>query len=378
MKGYDFDVIIVGAGPAGSFCAYNLARNDISVLIIEKENLPRYKSCGGALSIKAYNLIDFDISSVLEGKINSVTFTYKGERSISVDRPDPYTYMVMRDKFDYLLTERAREAGVKVIDGVEVKEITDKNDLVEVVTASGETYSSRFIVGADGVFSTVSRQIGLPGIQKEVVAIEGEVSVSNTYLKKMKSTVKIEVGLIPDGYGWVFPKKDHVSVGVFHLKKDGRRLKKLFHDFLAKEGLVFKEDIFYKGHVIPMSGRIKNIVKGNVILAGDAAELVDPLSGEGIYFALKSGLLAAEVISKKVKGINSDLSTYQQLIEEEFRAEFKVARKFSSLFYKSKPVIYSLIENRPEIIKLLLQIVYGEIKYKNFFAEVKDYLTLYS
>ncbi len=374
MKDFDFDVIVVGAGPAGAICSYTLARRGLAVLLLEREKLPRYKPCGGALSIKARELLDFNLEGIIEAEIYSATFSYKNERSITTEKSTPYTYMIMRDKFDYFLTQKACAAGVQLKEGTRVIDIIESEEQVEIVTEDGNSFNSRVVVGADGIFSTVARKTGLNKNIKRAVAIEGELPVSETFLKDWEKGVSIEVGSVSPGYGWIFPKKGHLSIGVAQFKEKAEGLKDLFFKFLSEQGLEFKDGMKFSGHLIPVAGKIKQISKNRVLLVGDAAGLVDPLSGEGIYYALKSGIIAARVTGSQIKKGKINPGRYQELIREEFASEFRIAQKLSRLFYFSTSIIYSLIEKKPEIIDYLLQLVYGEIEYRSFFTRIKDYL----
>ena len=155
----NFDVIIVGAGPAGAVLASELAQKGIRVALVEKERLPRYKCCAGGLSVRAVNLLNLDISDVVETEITGATFTYAGTRQYSRQESRPVGYTVMRDKFDYLLVKRAEMAGAVVFQGHETRRVTMDDEGVQVFTSAGD-FRSKFVVGADGGGGMVANVLG--------------------------------------------------------------------------------------------------------------------------------------------------------------------------------------------------------------------------
>lgn len=233
----DYDVMIAGAGPGGATAAYELACRGIRVGVVEKQRLPRSKPCGGCLSLKIDRLLDPDFHPLVERTIHGVRFTFKGLRPVHRRSDRPVAYMVMRDRFDAWLVAKARQAGAEVHEGEAVRVVHEQADGVEVDTTRG-TYHGRFLIGADGATGVVARQLGLKPGKRLAVALEGEATVPPILLEALGDEVWIEFGSIPYGYGWVFPKGTHLSVGIGGLKDQVTHPRDIYEAYLEDEGLL--------------------------------------------------------------------------------------------------------------------------------------------
>jgi geranylgeranyl reductase family protein len=287
-----YDAIIAGGGPAGGSAAFHLVRVGARVLVLERQHLPRYKPCGGGVSLAALKQFPFSFEPVIEARPNQVEYAF-GKESVRLPITRDAIAMVMRDRFDAYLLE---QSGAEVRTGVAVRSIEETGQGVEVVTNSGEKLSARYVIGADGANSTVARQVGLWRKQGHIPAIEVEVPVSEAVFKSYASQPLFLFGAIRWGYIWIFPKADHLSVGIaaFHPKR-GELQAVLKHE-MAQRGIDVGRGARH-GHTIPIYTRPRPVATGRILLAGDAAGVVDPLTGEGIRFALKSGRLAAESLA---------------------------------------------------------------------------------
>lgn len=336
-----YDVVIVGAGPAGSTLAYELARRGISVLILEKERLPRNKTCAGGVTFRAHALLDFDISPVTQRVAYGMKISYQlGDFCVKKYR-DPLAHLVMRRDFDYLLVKKAQDAGAIVIDGLRAEQISASTDQVEVLTKEGP-FRARVAVGADGANSMVASKMGLMKDAQRELALEAEVSVSQGKLDDLGSLISVDLGRIPGGYGWVFPKKSHVSAGV----TGPARLSGMFKPYLDRILQQFGEyDIVdFSGHVMPMRRRGSSIQRGNVLLVGDAAGLIHPLSGEGIFYAVKSAKLAAPVIANVLKSKTADFTSYQRVVDSELMPGLEIGRILLKIYTRCPRFCYSMIK----------------------------------
>ncbi len=328
-----FDVVIVGCGPAGSSAALQLARHGLKVAIIEKQRMPRYKPCGGGIVYRALKYMPVDINSVIEKKCFSVSLSMvSANKRFIIERGFPVISMTMRDKFDLLLANAAINAGVEIFQECKLKEIfADKK--VVLNTSIGKI-SAYFVIGADGAISTVARKSGWKETRYLVPSVNWEVFVEDKYLERFNNKARFDFGLFSGGYAWLFPKKDHLSIGVLKTRKN-----KFTPDLLIKNYLKFlniKKVISMKRHpyIIPISPRKDGFVKNKVLLVGDAAGFVDPITGEGISGAILSGRLAAEAIvegafdEKRIKNI------YESNIKGVIISEFRIGRFLSGLTYK--------------------------------------------
>lgn len=285
-----YDVIVVGTGPAGGAAAYHLGEAGRRVLVLERERLPRPKPCGGMLSEHLLRRFPFSFEPVIEGRVEAFAYALDGRTEV-VPRPGQTMCCVMRDRFDYHLLSQAR---AEVRDGAAVQAVEEDEAAVTVHTRGGLSFTGRYLVGADGANSAVARSLGLDGDDRTAVALAAEVRAAPEVTAAFAGTPLFIFGAAPGGYAWVFPKRDHLSVGIGSFWPHPRGLRPRLEQALASYGISL-DGSRPRGHPLPTGGRGR-LATGRVLLAGDAAGLVDPLSGEGIRQALKSGRLAAEAI----------------------------------------------------------------------------------
>jgi len=335
----EYDVIIVGAGPAGTTTGYHLAKAGFHVLILEKEKLPRYKSCAGAIAARTLDIVDFDISPALEKAIHKVYFTYRLRHGHLIAAESPLAYMVMRDKFDYLLTEKAVCVGAELVQEAEVTDIHIQSDGV-IVTVDGRQFRSKIVVGADGSRSVVARILELSSARRLVVTVQGEVFVEASTMAEHGSRIWVDIGSVPLGYAWSFPKADHLSIGVGTLQKRAYGLKSYFWQCLKVMVPHYLSTQVYVHPLAIWGGKYK-LAGNRVVLVGDAAGIADPLTGEGIYYAIRSGIIAAQVIRRCLSQGQYDMAEYKLAIQSELGRSLQLAMRLSALFYAFPRVTYT-------------------------------------
>lgn len=333
-----FDVAVIGAGPAGSTLARQVALAGKSVVLIEKERLPRYKTCAGGVTHRALRLLDFDVSSVIERTITEGRITYKMDKGFVKPYHEPIAYMVMRDRFDDLLARKAVEAGAKLMDGARVKTIEARGDGCTVHLAEAVIHA-KLLAGADGANGVVAREAGLFEEQRGDVALEAEVEVSQEKVEEWDRRIALDVGYITEGYAWVFPKGKHLSIGVGAMKKHAPRLRDYYERYLASLNLGDYKVRSVRGQHIPMRLRKTPVAKGRVLLIGDAAGVADPFSGEGIYHAIRSAQLAAPVVISNLDAPHPDLSPYQRALDGRMLQDQRTAGQLLRM-YALTPRIY--------------------------------------
>jgi len=361
------DVIVVGAGPAGATLAYELAKKGIGVLVLEKEKLPRYKCCAGGVTSKAAKLLDYDISEVVEDVIYELSFTFNMGNSYLGQHSQPLIYTVMRDVFDHFLVKKAQQLGAVVRDGQKVTQIQVSADCVDISTADN-TFRSRLVVGADGAYSIVARELSMGGNIEYLVGIESEIVVPEEELVKWKSRVHIDLGCIPGGYAWVFPKRNHLSIGAGCLVSKARALNRCRQKFLNSLSIGSYTITTSSSHLIPTCTTGRLVWQDRVLLLGDAAGLVDPLTGEGIHNAIQSAQLAAPVIENSLLGGGGGLQDYQQMVEKKIMSELKIARTMSKNFIRFPRLAFGMLNQSEGVWKAISNLTLGAIDY----ADVKE------
>ena len=289
-----FDVLVAGAGPAGSSTAIHLARGGARVLVVDKARFPRDKPCGGGLTGRALRQIPIDPSPVVERDVDRFELRLRYGPSFTRSHDEPLIRMTQRRRLDAFLAAEAAEAGAELREGVAVGGIAE--DEAGVTVGLGATrIRADVVVGADGANGVVARTVGLGDGIVRGVALEGNVSLEKL-ARDLERTAVIELATVPGGYGWVFPKGDHANLGVGGWGSEGPRLR----DHLATLARAHDVDpgtlTEVRGHRLPMRKPGTPAGRGRVLLVGDAAGLVDPLSGDGMYEAFVSARLAAEAI----------------------------------------------------------------------------------
>tara|TARA_R110001592_G_scaffold84828_6_gene250691 strand:+ start:94 stop:1233 length:1140 start_codon:yes stop_codon:yes gene_type:complete len=359
-----FDVAIIGSGPAGASAAFKLAEKGISTVIIEKETLPRYKTCGGAFGLAGRKMMPFDISEVVEKEcFNIDVFFEKIDKNFSIQKDEPIITMVMRADFDNFVVKKAQELGVTLLENHKLTAITFADNII-LHTSQGDV-KTKFVIAADGALSKTAKLTGWEETRLLIPALEYEVVVNEEDFKRLSKSVRLDFDAIPMGYGWCFPKKNHLSIGVGAFRKINVDFKQTYRNYLEKT-LKVTEIISEEMHgfQVPVSIRKDGFVKKNVFLVGDAAGFADPLSAEGITNAIISGNMAAAAIIES--NLNSELAAklYNEKLEDGFLPELRSAFKLSKLFYENEKIRNFLIKKYGErISQKMIQIMMGESKY---------------
>jgi len=290
------DVLVVGAGPAGTATAIHLARSGASVLLADRARFPRDKACGGGVTGRALRQVPCDITPVVERVVDTFELRLHHRSSFRRTSAEPLIMMTQRRRLDAYLAEQAVAAGARFRDGARVEDIVIGEDGISA-TVGGVNVTADILVGADGANGIVAKAAGLDAGIVRGIALEGNVPWALLDERRFASTAVIEFGAPAGGYGWLFPKADHANLGVGGWATEGPHLR----DHLARLARAFSVDpdaiTGLRGHRLPMRKvGASTPASPRVVLVGDAAGLVDPLSGDGMYEAFVSARLAAEAI----------------------------------------------------------------------------------
>lgn len=355
-----YDCIIVGAGPAGGTSAYHLAKRGHSVLVLEKESLPRYKPCGGGVSPAIAQWFDFDFSPAISVKVNTIRYTWKmGDRvDAELKTPEPM-WMVRRDIFDHFLIQQAQKQGAELQDNTEVKGIEFQRDHWQVNTVNGKV-AGRYLIAADGAKGPMAQWLGFKDRKRRLGgALEAEAAakVENT------NTAHFEFGMVKNGYIWNFPKADGYSIGIGTFRGgEAQDFKSILAEYATLFGVDIKSCKQY-GHPLSLWDGNQKLHTQNAILAGEAACVVDPMTAEGIRPSIFSGLKASVAIDQALAGDLDALEKYTQVINEEWGSDMVWAQRLAGVFYRIPGIGYKVGVKRPSATQRMGQILCGELRY---------------
>jgi geranylgeranyl reductase family protein len=307
-----YDVAVIGAGPAGSVTAIHLARGGARVLLLDKARFPRDKPCGGGLTLRAVRQLPVDPAPVVEHEVDRMTFRLAWHsRFERRGKRGPFVLMTQRRRLDHYLAEQAVAAGAEFRDGVKVSLGSDPQGALTLQIGDVE-HRPEIVVGADGANGTTARTLGLGGTITHGIAFEGNAPFEDRF----RGLAVIELGTIPGGYGWVFPKSDHVNVGVGGWESEGPRLREHLAELCRRHDIDEAGLESVRGHRLPLRRGGFVPARGRAILVGDAAGLVDPLTGDGMYEAFVSARLASDAILDVLAGRAETVDPYTDRLAE--------------------------------------------------------------
>lgn len=357
-------VAVVGGGPAGACAADELAKRGVETFLIERK-MDNCKPCGGAIPLCMVD--EFDLpSDIIDRKVNEMKMVSPSNVVVDVGhtlKQDEYIGMTRREILDDFLRQRAASNGAQLLNGLTMRvDVPGENDKHQQYTVKYNSYEGEgsagiarelqvdAVIGADGANSKVAKAIDA-GEYDYAIAFQERMAIDQNQMDYYSNMAEMYVGddVSPDFYGWVFPKKDHVAVGTGTVinKTSIKGYQKAIRDRSepkVRDGRIFKVE----AHPIPEHPRPRR-VKGNVALVGDAAGYVTKCSGEGIYFAAKSGRMCAEAIAE---GSNegtemideSDLRKYLARWDKQYWPTYKVLDTLQKVFYRSNPAREAFVE----------------------------------
>ncbi len=374
MNSNQFDVIVIGGGPAGGNAAYHLSKNNISVGFFEKSELPRHKVCAGGITRRAAKLYSPDLGEISENECSHLELflDLKSPKPFVSSADSPLVTMVMRNQFDYALIQLAKSNGAQIFEKTLVKGVISKKDHVEICTDKGQ-FQSKYLILADGAAGRLAKLLDWPDHRRLVPAAEIELPVNIDIMARFQNKARFDFGQITKGYAWVFPKRSHLSIGILsHNKKTLRIELSRYLKFLGIN--TPQKGLNLKGHMIPMSPRKAPFIRKRIMLVGDSAGFVDPITAEGISYALQSGFLASQALlenNMKLKGVKE---YYENAINKEIVREIRIALILAKIIY-GPPALRSFLFGiaGDHFCKALTKIINGEKTYFDYLTDLKSY-----
>jgi geranylgeranyl reductase family protein len=370
----NYDVVVVGAGPAGATAAKFLGEKGDKVLLLDKSRFPRDKPCGGVLSVrtlKRFPYISEDLISAYSFDCSISSSSLKNQFQVQMD--DPISAFVVRKDFDDGLVRLAIASGAVFRDGVSATDLQIVHDKVVLSLDTGESVESQLVIGADGVWSMIAKKSGLgqhyPYIGRclfqEVPMTSDLLDQYFTEKKKTQLFVKF-MGV--DGFGWVVPKKNCLNIGIGEIQPSASQqrnkhpLKEVYQEYIS---------VLKKRNVIPSTITPRTIQGGalpirpfektfadRVLLCGDAAGQMNPLTGDGIHYAMSAGMFAADVCGMALEAGTTNasfLSKYQRLWKNDFGEEIKIFGRVLNMLLKGNrdEKYIRLLSRDPQIFGML-------------------------
>jgi len=367
----NFDVIIVGAGPAGSLAGYHLAAAGMDVLILEKNIFPRRKVCGGGLTHRALDELPFDVQPVIQRAVTWGYISAAGRASTAINGNDPIAYLVERAPFDSFLLDRAVEKGAHSHFKERFLNLKEEGSRLSITTPQA-IYHCRYLVGADGIHSQVAKRAGLIPTRATILAYEARLKLPFNKPHHLLDSVTFDFGTLLCGYGWIFPKCDHLNVGVGRSWPGRKVAQKHLLRFIDQHPALQRDNLIdVRAYPFPLGGDEHSLHQNNILLVGDAANLADPWLGEGLYYAFTSGRMAAEAIVKHAAGQSADLSGYTQKVHATLIKIMHYARRLS-LLVNSFPIINTrLLKRSPTLQAMIIELLRGSQTHQDIWMELK-------
>lgn len=343
--GVHSDVLIVGAGPAGSSAARHLADRGVSVLLVDREQFPRYKTCGGGIIGVTHSCIP--PGAPLRDEIYRASFSLRGRALRTRESTSPVMATVSREEFDQWLLEQAISAGAHFQPLTTVRSVQAAMDSVVVSTRDHGQLTARYLIDASGTSSRIARQVG---VELQAIDLGLELELEALDDRTWRQQIHLDWGAIPGSYGWLFPKADSLTVGVIAPKERSQDLHSYLSSFVRQLGLEGRRVLKNSGHLTRSRAPASPLSGDRVLLAGDAAGLLEPWTREGISFAVRSGIAAAEVLEQAVRrrvSANAIGHLYRKQLEQSILSEIDAGFEALAAFKRHPEIFHALMAYTP-------------------------------
>ncbi len=386
-------MLVVGAGPAGATAARALALAGIPVLLIDRAVFPRNKPCGGGVSLRVlrrFPYLEAQLSRIATHTVGRLYLEGPDGESTVIESDGPAALMIRRVEFDALLVSLAREAGARMVSGVDIVQAREEPDTVTLTARDGRVFRAPLVIAADGVHSVIARRLGLnSGWPASAVALDMMEETPRGDLRDVDpSTMWVSYGFnpegdaavkgksAPEGYAYIFPKRDHVNVGIGYVLSHYRQtiakapydLQRALVDRLRDGGVVVGESVRknFTPFLIPVGGPLARPGRGRVLLAGDAGGFVNGFTAEGIYYAMVSGELAARAVVDTAR--TRDLARrYRRACNDEIGRELRDSVRVQRYLFADRRRIARIIAGASReavTTRVLLDWLVGRVPYR--------------
>ncbi len=380
----NYDLVVCGAGPAGTVAAAEAAQAGLKVALLEKQFLPRHKTCGGGMPMVLQDhLQDLAPEAFIESQVTHLRHTWNFDDACLAAINPPgvdrrlLLWMVQRSVFDHALAQRAVRSGAELRDGLAVRSLQVEPDGIKVLAQDIKTGSSfvakaHYVIGADGANGVTVKSTRLR--QNRAIALAMELEHPHRWgdgLGDLRPDVAhLEYGAVKRGYAWIFPKADHLNIGagVFRPNRQDARSNRalrtelqqtIFH-YVEAMGLPLDRDqARFHAHPLPTWQGKEPLHEGRILLVGDAAGLINPLFGDGILHAVKSGQIAAQCL------VDQAADHYTDRIHAEFAANFDAALTLAQVFYQWTGAFYKYGVKSENATRMAAQLLCGDLLFSD-------------
>ncbi len=385
--------LVLGAGPAGATAARRLALAGQAVRLLDRRPFPRQKPCGGGISLRVLSRFPYlqpELGRIATHTVRRLHLEGPGGRSTVVESDGPAALMIRRVEFDDLLVSLAVAAGAELVTGVDVVQARETRDGVAVTARDGREFSAPMLIAADGVHSVVARRLGInPGWPARSVALDMMEETPRSTLRDLDpAALWVSYGHEPaghrppggaaaEGYAYIFPKRDHVNIGIGYVLSYYREridespydLQRALVDDLRRRHVVEGESVRdnFTPFLIPVGGPLRRPGRGAVLLAGDAGGFVNGFTAEGIYYAMVSGELAADAILAHADDPRPVADRYRRACDAEIGDELRDSVRLQRYLFADRRRILQLIDGArrdSSLTRLVLDFVVGRLSYR--------------
>jgi geranylgeranyl reductase family protein len=355
-SGVIWDVLVVGAGPAGSSAARVAAEGGASVLLVDRARFPRYKTCGGGLIGLSLAYLPASVLPTVEPQVREVRFSLRGGRPKSFSRSLPFLALMQREKFDDALMKAAVAVGVRFEESVVVKAVKEADGLV-TVTTDGASLHARIVIGADGTSGRIGRYVG---VQNRGTDLALEVELTRTpESPAYDGAIAFDWGTAPGSYAWVFPKDEVLTVGVIQARGEPQQTREYLDRWLRTTGLEAHAVERSSGHLTQWRAPDSPLHRGSVLVAGDAAGLLDPWTREGLSYALRSGCWAGEAAADATRGSDRAIAEYSRRILAQLDPDIRAGERLLRFFERYPRLVHLALAYTNTGMRLFLAVCDG-------------------